>query len=164
MKLSHIVFFALALSPLACGSSPPTTSETTDDAGAPSPPTTATHPGPTGSVCTAITTTYAVCADLSSCPGVIIDPNVFPDCGYSVHGDAIDPECLCYGSMCPMGTPQTCAEMQALLSSGVTLTTVCDQQITGKCANMGGQGEPSTCQVCKNNCDGNVTCLQNCGC
>lgn len=55
MKLSHIAFFALALSPVACGGSPPTISATTDDAGAPSPPAPAAHPGPTGSVCTAIT-------------------------------------------------------------------------------------------------------------
>jgi hypothetical protein len=63
-----------------------------------------------------------------------------------------------------MGVPQTCAEMQALLTSGITADIVCEQYATGKCENMGNTGAPSPCQVCKNNCDGNVACLQNCGC
>jgi hypothetical protein len=165
MKFSHLALYALALSAVtACGGSPPSTPETTDDAGIATPPASSTHPGPIGTVCTSITETYNICADLSSCPGVVIDPNKFPDCGYSVHGDAIDPECLCYGSMCPMGSPGTCADMQALLNSGITAAIVCEEQASGKCTNEGAQGEPSTCDICKNNCDGNVTCLQNCGC
>ncbi|MGO8991873.1 MAG: hypothetical protein ACLQVI_00995 [Polyangiaceae bacterium] len=173
MKLTHLVARCrlvslvsfVSLASVACGGSPPAAQNEGTDAGSASTPASSTHPGPTGSVCTAITETYNVCADLSTCPGVIIDPNTFPQCGYAVHGDVIDPECLCYGSMCPMGVPQTCADMQAILSSGTTVDIICEQQATGKCLNVGGgTPAPTTCQVCQNNCGNDPACLQNCGC
>ena len=35
----------------------------------------------------------------------------FPQCGFRIHGDAIDPECLCDNQyLCPIGHPTTCAE------------------------------------------------------
>ena len=152
-----------ALPALACGSSTPESTPAADAGPSGATPANTAPSGPTGSNCTGITETYSVCQDLSTCPGVSIDQTKFPQCGYAIHGDSIDPECLCYGSMCPMGAPATCADMAAILSS-TTLSIVCERQATGHCTNMGGQGTVTACQVCKQNCGGDPACLQNCGC
>jgi hypothetical protein len=156
--------FALCSLSLACGGAPPNASPEAADASAAANTASSNHPGPTGSNCQAVTEAYSICTDVSLCPGISISQTQLPNCGYSIHGNVIDPECLCYGSMCPVGVPQSCADMQALLATGITSNIVCEQYASGKCSNQGNQGEPSTCQVCKNNCDGNPTCLQNCGC
>ncbi len=146
----------------ACGSPTKENLPAAPDAGSDQPVTSA-QAQTTGSDCTTLTQTYSVCANISLCPGVTIDPYQFAGCGYSVHGDAIDPECNCYGSMCPMGAPSTCADMAAIVAS-TSVGAVCAQFSAGHCLNLGGQGQPSTCQQCKMNCDGILTCLQNCGC
>jgi hypothetical protein len=148
---------------VACSSTPATANTPVADASSSSEPVIQTSPASTGTDCTTITQTYSVCADLSLCPGVTIDPSKFTNCGYSVHGTAIDPECLCYGSMCPMGAPSTCAEMAALLTTANALS-VCDEYAAGHCENLGGTGAPSACDECKTNCDGILSCLRACGC
>jgi hypothetical protein len=136
------------------------------DAGAASnaAPSAPQQPEALGSGCTPITSSYNICTMISTCPGLQIDTNRFPECGFSVHGSALDPECLCYGSMCPMGTPQTCDDMQTLLSN-VTIESVCAEYQAGHCQSEGSIGGVDTdCQLCKANCNGNQACIQNCGC
>jgi hypothetical protein len=153
---------ALALSLVACSSSGTKESTPIADAGPPSAPVSSQQPVPTGSNCSSLTETYSICNDLSLCPGVSIDQTKFPQCGYSVHDDAIDPECLCFGSMCPMGVPGTCADMATILAT-TTVDTVCAQYAGGHCLDLGGTG-PTPCSVCKQNCGNNPQCLSACGC
>jgi hypothetical protein len=157
---SALVACGLALT--ACSSSPKDTTPAVADAGSTTPPGSSTQAVPTGANCNSLTETYSICDDLSSCPGVSIDQTKFPNCGYSVHDDAIDPECLCYGSMCPMGAPGTCTDMAALLAT-TTADEVCLQYAAGHCLDLGGSSQ-SQCAVCKQNCAGNPTCLSACGC
>jgi hypothetical protein len=155
----------VSLSPVACSSSPTAaTSPGTEDAGASPVVGTTEATGPSGAVCNRITETYTLCEDLSTCAGVPIDPVAFPDCGYSIHNDVIDPECLCYGYACPMGAPSTCTDMAALLKSGITEANVCNEVLAGHCRDLGADGTPSTCQICKWNCDGNQECEWACAC
>jgi hypothetical protein len=44
------------------------------------------------------------------------------------------------------------------------VNSVCAQAAAGHCQNLGSPGTISTCQVCKDNCDGNLACQQECGC
>jgi hypothetical protein len=169
MRRSPLTTFARALSFVAvsalggCSSPAKENTPATPDAGPASDNQSTQQPSTTGSNCTAVTQNYTICADVSLCPGVEISPYTFPNCGYSVHGNAIDPECLCSGSMCPMGAPATCDDMQAILMA-TNIEAVCAALSAGHCTNLGSLGTPSSCQQCKTNCDGNVMCLQNCGC
>ena len=153
----------VSVSLVACSSSP-TENAVMDDAGSAPIVGSSVHPGPSGAICNQITETYALCEDLSTCPGVGIDPNAFPDCGYSIHNDLIDPECLCYGYACPMGAPQNCGDMAALLVSGVSQRGICENVLAGHCRDLGADGTPSDCQICKDNCYGIQTCIWACGC
>jgi hypothetical protein len=167
MRLSHltVVLSLSSLSLTACGAPPAqSTAPNADDAGAASIVPSSEDQGPSGTVCNAVTETYALCENLSTCPKVPIDPNAFPDCGYSIHGDPIDPECLCYGYACPMGAPSSCNDMQTLLTSGITEKSVCNQVLAGHCRDLGMDGTPTSCQVCKWNCDGIQSCIWACAC
>jgi hypothetical protein len=177
MRLSHLNRLApftfagilggslfLSLSLMGCGSAASSTAEGMDAGSPPSTFVAPTTPEATGSGCQQIIETYAICQDLSTCPGVTFDHAKFPDCGYSVHGASIDPECFCYGGVCPMGAPETCADMAALLSSGVTEESVCAKVATGHCQDLGTPTTFSPCQLCKYNCGGDPYCLQECGC
>lgn len=159
-----LAIVALGSSLIACSSSStPKENPAVADAGTSSPPPAAQDNGPTGSNCTSLTLAYSICTDLSTCPGLTIDPIKFPHCGYAVHGDVIDPECLCYGSLCPMGGPATCADMAALLAA-TTPDIVCQQFSSGHCLNMGGISPTSPCELCRQNCGSDPNCLNNCGC
>jgi hypothetical protein len=149
---------------LACGGSPTAEhpSATPDAGSTASAPAAPAQAIVMGGGCTPITESYSICSEITSCPGLTIDRTKFPDCGYSVHGNVLDPECLCYGSMCPMGAPQTCTDMQGLLST-VTIDGICAQYASGKCLNEGAIGG-TDCSVCEANCNGNIACVQACGC
>jgi hypothetical protein len=147
----------------ACSGSPSSTKEgTSEDAGPTTPPVSSFQSVASGSNCTNITEEYAICTDVSLCPGVSIDQTKFPQCGYSVHDDAIDPECLCYGMMCPMGAPGSCTDMAGILAS-TSWDAVCQQYAGGHCLDIAGSGQ-TACAVCKQNCAGNPACLSSCGC
>ncbi len=168
MKLSSCapVFALLASLSLACGSSPPSSSSSVTppapDAGRSL--ASSTQPTVMGGGCAAVNASTQICSEITSCPGVTIDRSVFAECGYVVHDDTIDPECLCSGSLCPMGAPGTCADMQQILAN-TTVAQVCNQYASGKCLNEGSIGGPSAdCELCKANCDGNAACIANCGC
>jgi hypothetical protein len=160
------VFVLLGSLSLACGSSP-TSSPAPAQAPEPDAGTSlasSSQPTVMGGGCAEVNASTQICSEITSCPGVTIDRATFSECGYLVHGDAIDPECLCAGSLCPMGAPQTCADMQAILN-GTTTAQVCAQFVSGKCTNEGaiGGADPD-CDLCKANCNGNASCIANCGC
>jgi hypothetical protein len=156
-----LIALALAFALPACGSSPKDTTPVADGGEATTPVSSA-QSVPTGSNCSSVTESYSTCTDLSSCPGVSIDQTKFTGCGYSVHDDAIDPECLCYGAMCPMGAPTSCADMAALLTT-VSLDAVCQQYAGGHCLNLGNSTQ-TPCSICKQNCGADPACINNCNC
>src|SRR5208282_4448685 len=73
-----------------------------------------------GASCTQVSSTISLCLYISSCPNLVLNAQVFPQCGFHIHGDAIDPECLCGNYLCPIGAPTTCAEATADSSGDTT--------------------------------------------
>lgn len=106
-----------------------------------------------------------LCIGLSSCPGLVVDQNELPGCGFRVTGGAsIDIECACSGSICPLGVATSCAQAKSLLASQ-TYAGVCIQVSEGRCTSGTAQPPPSNCdKTCASQCGGDPTCLQGCGC
>lgn len=119
------------------------------------------------------TTSAQLCTGISSCPGLYVDHDVFPNCGFRVKGATLDIECACSGDVCPLGVPSTCEQAKALLSSQ-TEATVCTQVSESRCTagapSTGGAGGTSgggssTCdKACAGECGGEPSCIQGCGC
>lgn len=106
----------------------------------------------------------SLCAQISTCPEVRVDRDQFPNCGFRVHGDAIDLECGCQGALCSMGSAATCQQATALLA-GQTEPQVCMQVSEGRCLGQPVPGGSSTCDhLCASECGGAPSCLQMCGC
>jgi hypothetical protein len=99
-----------------------------------------------------------------------LNPRVFPQCGFRIHGDAIDPECLCGTSLCPIGAPANCTQAAQMASGDVTYDSVCQQASVGGCTPLTGSGTSSgggttsACQTCIANCDNVPACIDACGC
>jgi hypothetical protein len=117
-------------------------------------------------------TSATLCLGTSACPGLAVDGEVFPACGFRINGAIIDVECSCGGMLCPLGAT-TCAQAQALFSQD-NEGIVCAQVSTGGCtqgtpavassaaATSGGSG---TCTpACQSECGNVPSCLQLCGC
>jgi hypothetical protein len=140
------------------------TAAASGDAGA-----TTTVPAVQGASCTQITASISICQYISSCPTLVLNPQVFPQCGFRIHGDAIDPECLCGNYLCPIGVPTTCTEAATLASGDTTYDSVCQQSVEGHCTDLSAAGttgtmSPSACQTCMLNCDNVPACVDACGC
>jgi hypothetical protein len=120
----------------------------------------------TGASCTQVSSSISLCLYISSCPNLILDPKVFPSCGFRIHGDAIDPECLCGNTICPIGAPTSCSEAAADTSGDVTYDSVCEQSVEGHCTALGtgGSSTSSACETCVQNCDNVPSCVEACGC
>lgn len=111
-----------------------------------------------------------LCLGLSSCPGVLVDSDQLPSCGYRVNGNAIDLECLCDDSLCPVGSAASCADAKALLQDQ-TAQGVCAGIAEGRCTTVS-QSVPSSTSNTASNCDkscradcgGDPACIQLCGC
>ncbi len=74
-----------------------------------------------------------LCLGLSSCPGLIVDQNNYPGCGFRVTGGTtIDIECACSGYLCPLGVATSCTQAKSLLASQ-TYAGVCVQVSEGRC-------------------------------
>jgi len=104
-----------------------TTTTTTEDGGA-----------PTGSGCSADPDTgITLCTGISTCPGLTVDQDLFPGCGFRIHdaADVIDLECACYGQICPIGIATTCDQATALMQNQ-SQYTVCLQVNEGRCTNQ----------------------------
>ena len=74
-----------------------------------------------------------LCRAIALCPGLAIDPDQFPDCGFRTGTGLIDIECVCDNYLCPLGTTLTCAQARDLLASQFQLLA-CAQVSEGRCA------------------------------
>jgi hypothetical protein len=125
--------------------------------------------GGTGIDCTTDPATGVVlCAQLSTCAGVSVDPSALAGCGFRTGGAAIDLECLCSGSLCPIGVPTTCAEAAQMIGAQ-TVLQVCQQVAAGLCVpveapDAGATVAPGCDRNCQNQCGSAADCLQLCGC
>jgi hypothetical protein len=122
---------------------------------------------PSGSDCiTDSVSRITICTSISLCPGLAVDHELYPDCGFRVSGTSLDLECLCGDYVCPVGTALSCAGARQLLA-GSTEAAVCIQQNDGRCAprQAAGSGSTSTCdRNCAENCGSSPGCLELCGC
>jgi len=108
----------------------------------------------------------ALCLGISSCPTARVDPDQFPDCGYRIAGGAIDLECLCGDSLCPMGSATSCLDAKALLSEQ-SAQGVCAGIAEGRCqvVKQTSGTSRSTCDKdCRAQCSGVPGCITLCGC
>ena len=110
-----------------------------------------------------------LCSAISTCPSVVVDRDVFPNCGFRIMGSTMDLECDCQGQLCPIGVPVTCAQAAQLLDMQQSETNVCTQVSEGRCT-MGTPspaptGTTSTCDTgCRDQCGGDPSCYKLCGC
>jgi len=89
--------------------------------------------GPQGIDCATDPYTGTIlCSGVSSCPGLLVDHDVYPDCGFRIRGTSFDLQCPCYGGLCPIGSPSTCQDAAALLDAQSEYT-VCAQYNEGRC-------------------------------
>jgi hypothetical protein len=112
-----------------------------------------------------------LCEQIANCPGVDVDPGAFPGCGFRLHASSIyDLECGCGDSLCPIGTPISCATAQQLLDQQQSSIVVCQQLDEGSCLPLtvdagGGSSSTGTCdKTCESECGGSPDCIQLCGC
>jgi hypothetical protein len=125
----------------------------------------------TGENCqTDSTGTVTLCQGISTCPGITVDPGAFPNCGFLVDGTSVlDVECVCSNFLCPIGVPQTCADVTALLNAQTELG-ICSQVSEGRCTSLvtttlDASVSTSTCTSdCQQECSGEPDCLVACGC
>jgi len=111
-------------------------------------------------------TGVTLCLGISSCPSARVDPDQFPDCGYRIAGSAIDLECLCGDSLCPMGSAASCLDAKALLAEQ-SAQTVCAGVGEGRCqiVQQTSRSSSSTCdRDCRAQCSGVPGCVTLCGC
>ncbi len=73
-----------------------------------------------------------LCAGVSACPGLLVNQDAYPGCGFRVNGTAFDLQCACQDVLCPVGTPRTCTQAKALLDNQNRLI-VCAQVNEGRC-------------------------------
>jgi hypothetical protein len=108
-----------------------------------------------------------LCLGTSLCPGLLVDGEVYPGCGF--RPGALDVECSCGGSLCPLGAAATCADVQSLLAQ-LNEGTVCSQLGGGTCIEgtpvvSTGSGAMGTCDTaCRDDCGGDPSCIVSCGC
>lgn len=110
-----------------------------------------------------------LCTGISSCPGVAVDHDLYPHCGFRPGGAVLDLECACQTSLCPVGVAKTCDDAKKLLGNQ-SETTVCAQVAEDRCTGGGvpatsGTSTPSTCdKQCASECGGAPGCIHMCGC
>jgi hypothetical protein len=123
---------------------------------------------PTGTGC-GLDPTGAVqlCRETSLCPGLMVDPGAYPDCGFRLAaGGAPDIECVCGDVLCPLGVPQSCDQAASLLAAQNSLL-VCQQVAEGRCLPLTApdDGKTGGCdRTCASTCAGAPDCLVFCGC
>jgi hypothetical protein len=110
-----------------------------------------------------------LCLGISTCPGLLVDGDSFPGCGFRVRGATLDLECSCTGQLCPIGTATSCAGAVALMKSQESAGNVCAEVSDGRCTDANpspaAAAAATTCsQTCYDMCAGNPTCIADCGC
>ncbi len=108
-----------------------------------------------------------LCTATSMCPDIVVDHDLFPNCGFRIRGTTVDIQCACDGALCPLGTPTTCADATELLQSQSELS-VCAQVADGRCTATKATTtttRSTTCDPsCSSECGNDPTCLKLCGC
>jgi hypothetical protein len=106
-----------------------------------------------------------LCTAFDQCPGLVIDHDVYPDCGFRVPSTSIDVECVCGDFLCPVGAVLNCGQAKVLLSEQSEVAT-CVQQNEGRCAPRATPKPGSmTCDTnCADACAGDINCRKLCGC
>lgn len=151
----------LDLGPTDAGAASASSSATAADAGDAAAPAAVSGTGCAVDSVSKIT----LCTRIDPCPGLAVDHDLYPDCGFRVPAVSFDLECVCGDSMCSMGTALTCAQAQSLLADGSELA-VCTQEVEGRCA-LRGTSTPATSSCdrgCASECAGAPGCLGLCGC
>ena len=79
-------------------------------------------------------TGITLCLGISTCPGLLVDADLYPGCGFRIHDatDVLDLECACYGQICPIGVASTCTQATALMQDQ-SQYTVCMQVDENRC-------------------------------
>lgn len=107
-----------------------------------------------------------LCSGISSCPGLFVDHDLYPSCGFRPGGNVLDLECACQTSLCPVGVAKTCDDALKLLEAQ-TETSVCVQVSEGRCTGGGkpaSTANPNCDKACASECAGAANCIKMCGC
>ena len=105
-----------------------------------------------------------LCTSISLCPGVAVDHDVYPNCGFRLPSSSIDLECVCDNVLCPVGSALNCNQAWDLLDSQSELA-VCTQSNEGRCAMLAASNPSRSCdRACAADCAGDPLCFRLCGC
>jgi hypothetical protein len=106
-----------------------------------------------------------LCTSIAVCPGLAVDHDRFPHCGFRPAAGLIDIECFCDNFVCPLGATLTCGQARDLLMTQFELNA-CLQVNDGRCAPR--SVTPPTGTSCDKNCAsmcaGDPGCIKLCGC
>jgi hypothetical protein len=106
-----------------------------------------------------------LCTSIALCPGLAVDHDRFPHCGFRAGLGLIDIVCLCDNFVCPLGATLTCGQARDVLATQFELTA-CLQVNEGRCAPR--STVPPTGTPCDKNCAarcaGDPSCIRLCGC
>ena len=106
-----------------------------------------------------------LCTSLDQCPGLAVDHDLYPDCGFRAPSTTIDLECVCGDFLCPVGAVLNCAQAKMLLGDQSEVIA-CVQQSEGRCAPRTAPkpGSTSCDSNCRDACAGDINCRKLCGC
>ena len=106
-----------------------------------------------------------LCTSIALCPGLAVDHDRFPHCGFRTGAGLIDLQCLCDIFLCPLGATLTCGQARDLLATQFELNA-CLQINENRCALR--STVPPTGTSCDKNCAamcaGDPGCIRLCGC
>jgi len=108
----------------------------------------------------------SLCTRISLCPGVAIDHDAFPNCGFRASSGSLEVDCLCGDFLCPIGTAIRCDQVPRLLA-GQSEGLVCTQVSEGRCASLSPSAsrDSGSCdRSCLSTCGGDPGCTVLCGC
>jgi hypothetical protein len=106
-----------------------------------------------------------LCTTIDQCPGLAVDHDLYPECGFRAPSTTIDLECVCGDFLCPVGAVLNCAQAQTLLADQSEIIT-CQQQNEGRCAprTTSKPSKASCDSICAEACTGDINCRKLCGC
>jgi hypothetical protein len=106
-----------------------------------------------------------LCTRISLCPGLAIDHDLYPDCGFRQPSASIDIQCICGDFICPLGVALSCAGARELMAQQSEIFA-CTQASEGRCA-LRRPANPTagSCdKACAASCSGDPGCFRLCGC
>jgi len=108
----------------------------------------------------------SLCTQIALCPGVAIDHDAFPNCGFRASSGSPEVDCVCGDFLCPVGTAIRCDQVVRLLA-GQSEGLVCTQVSEGRCAprSPSSSRDGGSCdRSCLSICAGDPGCTILCGC